>query len=545
VPSSKRLSHDSGNLVHRRDFLGASVLTAMGTLMNASCTKEPDTAPVIETAAGKIRGVTEGGVTFFKNVPYAAPPTGDGRFMPPRKLVSWNGVRDARVLGPQAPQNDSKPILPRFMEGLMDTTATNSEDCLQLHVWTPRVGQNQKRPVMVWLHGGAFGSGSPNWPLYDGSNLASKQGVVVVGVKHRVNAFGFLYLAELGGEKYADSGMAGMLDIVAALQWVRDNIANFGGDPDNVTIFGESGGGAKVTTVMGMPAAKGLFHKAIVQSTVSLKGASKADATKLAIELMAKLGLKPSQVDELQKVPMEKLLEAMTLQGQYQFAPVVDGRSLPSGPFDPVAPEVSAEVPLLIGKNATEITGLIPGISTDPIDDATLRKRVKEDTKAGDADVNRLIAAYKKARPKASNLDIYWAIASDDAMGADVAAAIERKIAQGKAPVYVYELTWIMPAEGGKLGSPHLLDLPLVFQNVSIARGMLGPAPAPDVLSGRMAGAWAAFARTGNPDHMDIPHWPAYDAATRSTMIFDNECKVVNDPEGGERVAMAAFRGKN
>jgi para-nitrobenzyl esterase len=540
--SSKRSPFHSDE-INRRTFLsqGSAAVWLVAGVASTSCAGPPDQAPVIETTGGKIRGMVVDGVSAFKNIPYAAAPTGEGRFLPPRKLVTWNDVRNARVLGPQAPQNDSKPLLPAFMNGLMEATPTNSEDCLQVHVWSPGLKANPKLPVMVWLHGGAFGSGSPNWPLYDGANLARKQGVVVVSVKHRVNAFGFLYLAELGGERYADSGMAGMLDIVAALQWVRDNVAKFGGDPGNVTIFGESGGGAKVTTVMAMPAAKGLFHKAIVQSTVSMKGMSPKDATKLAVDFMAKLGLKSNQVDELLKVPMEKLLEAAGFPGQYRFAPVADGRSLPGGPFDPEAPTASADVPLLIGRNATEITGLVPDISLAAMDEGALKAKVKEELKANDAAAARLIAAYRKARPKASNLDVYWAIASDNAMGADVILAAERKTAQGK-PVYMYELTWAMPAAGGKLGSPHLLDLPLVFQNVEIARGMLGQGAAPVTLSDRMAGAWGAFARTGNPNHGGIPQWPAYDTTARATMIFDNECKVVNNPESGEREAMAAFR---
>ena len=269
---------------------------------------------------------------------------------------------------------------------------------------------------------------------------------------------------------------------------------------------------------------------------------TRASATKTAEDLMTKLGLKPSQVEDLHKISMQRLLDAVQTPGQYRFAPVMDGRSLPSNPFDPAALENSADVPLLIGTNATEITGLVPGISTSPIDDAKLRADVKQNLKTEDPAADRLITAYKKARPRASNLEIYFAIASDNAMGADVYAAMERKASPGQAPVYAYELTWTMPVDGGKLGSPHLLDLPLVFGNLEIAKGMLGSGKEPSALSEKMGAAWAAFARTGNPNHKGIPHWPAYHPSRRATMIFNNECRVANDPLHEEHAAMIVFR---
>jgi para-nitrobenzyl esterase len=530
------------NAPNRRLFLKAAAGAA--GLLARSPAWGAETEPVVETTGGKVRGKKQGSAFAFKNIPYGDPAGGSRRFMAPAKAQPWSGVRDGFELGPQAPQNPSAPLLPVFLDGLTEQNPVNSEDCLQVHVWTPAIGRGERRAVMVWLHGGGFGSGSPNWPIYDGRNLAAKQGVVVVGVKHRVNAFGYLYLAEIGGEKYADSGTAGMQDIVLALEWVRDNIANFGGDPGNVTIFGESGGGAKVSTLMAMPSAKGVFHKAIAQSTVSLKAMTRAEATKAAEGLLAKLGLKPSQLDDLQKLPMRRLLDAMQTPGQYGFSPVLDGRALPNNPFDPMALQLSAGVPLLIGVNATEITGLIRDISTKPIDAAKLKADVKKDLKASDAAAERVIAAYRKALPKATDIDIYLAIASDDAMGADVYTAQERRLTSAKAPTYVYELTWTLPFEGGRYRSPHLMDVPLVFENVDAARNMYGPSPAAQTLAGRMSGAWAAFARTGNPDSKGIPHWPAYTAAQRAAMIFDTECRAAVDPLRGRREAILAFRSE-
>ena len=359
-----------------------------------------------------------------------------------------------------------------------------------------------------------------------------------MGVNHRLNVFGHLYLAELGGEKYADSGNVGMLDIVAALQWVRDNIAVFGGDPSKVLIFGESGGGGKVSTLMAMPAAQGLFHRAAVQSASAIKGIPRDRATKSTEELMAKLGLSKNQADELQNIPMDKLIAAMDGVRGAGAGPVVDGHSLPNDPFDPTAPKFSVNVPLLIGTNATEISGLIPGISLDPIDDATLLKNVKQFTRASDADADKLIAVYKKAQPNLTNLEVSLTIASDSAVRASVLTEAERQAALGRAPVYMYYLTWRTPVKGGKFRSPHVLDVPFVFDHVDVAKEMTGEGQDRYALAENMSGAWAAFVRSGNPNHKGLPHWPAFDAAKRATMEFNDECKVVDDPNHEERLAL-------
>ncbi len=391
---------------------------------------------------------------------------------------------------------------------------------------------------MVWLHGGGFTSGSGSYTIYDGANMARKHDVVTVTVNHRLNSFGFLYLPELGGEKYAHASNAGMLDIVAALEWVRDNITSFGGDPNNVTIFGQSGGAGKVSTLLAMPSAKGLFHRAIVQSGSNVRGIAPADATRSARTLMDKLGVK--QVDDLQKVPMDQLVQATLGAQGLRLGPVLDGRTLPGGPFDPTAPVFSAEIPLLIGTVETEVA-FQPNTPLDPMDDATLKARVKQTTRADDATVDKLIAVYRKGRPGISNIDVYLILASDNSFRAGVLTEAERKAAQ-KAPVYMYYFTWRSPVRDGKLKAFHTLEIPFVLANVDEGKSMTGTGQDRYALQDKMSGAWAAFARSANPNHKGLPQWPAFRTYQRATMILNNECKVVNDPNREERLALSAVR---
>lgn len=280
--------------LHRRAFLNRTIAAGAfvtGTLRKSwAAPATGDTSgPVVETTAGKIRGVFEDQVYAFKGVPYGASTAGSSRFLPPAKPQAWTGVLDTVAFAPQAPQANG--VRPEFFAMMAPQNPAMSEDCLHVNVWTSSLGASAKKPVMVWLHGGGYSSGSANWTLYDGTALAAKHDVVLVGVNHRLNVFGYLYLAELGGEKFRDSGNAGMLDIIAALQWVHDNISAFGGDPSKVMIFGESGGGGKVSTLMAMPAAKGLFHRAAVQSASAIKGIPRDRATQSTQEFMLKLGL--------------------------------------------------------------------------------------------------------------------------------------------------------------------------------------------------------------------------------------------------------------
>ncbi len=266
--------------------------------------------PIANTKAGRIKGTANGDVKVFKGIPYGDTTAGAGRFMAPRPVKPWKGVRDATQLGNRSPQAPIAGIMQAEIVAI-DTASAMSEDCLYLNLWTPGLKDGGKRPVMLWLHGGGFTQGSGGSVRYDGTNLAHRHDVVLITINHRLNAFGHLYLAELGGEKYADSGNCGVLDIVAALRWVRDNIHEFGGDPNNVTIFGQSGGGAKVTTLMAMPSAKGLFHRAICQSGLSITAETPQNATNVARKLMAQLDLKPDQVDALMQIPADKIVAAM------------------------------------------------------------------------------------------------------------------------------------------------------------------------------------------------------------------------------------------
>jgi para-nitrobenzyl esterase len=537
----------------RRAFMGTGALATAGIFLDGPWSPmraagvETTPGSTVETSAGKVRGVLQDRVHAFKGVPYGASTAGR-RFLPPRKPEPWTGVRDAFELGPRSPLVDSV-IVPEFAP--LNRREPMSEDCLRLNVWTAGPGA-AKRPVMVWLHGGGYQAGSAGWICYDGAELARKHDVVVVGVNHRLNAFGFLYLADLAGEKYADASNQGLRDIVLSLEWIRDNIAAFGGDPARVTLFGQSGGAGKISTLLAMPSATGLFHRAIVQSGSNISGTPREAATKSAAAFMARLGLKPSQADDLAALPMEKLVEALRARsggggpggGGFQASPVVDGRSLPAKPFDPAAPTISADVPIIIGSTETEVTW---NVNTDytPPDEAGLRARVKTALNVEDeAQADKVIAIYRKGRPRASNLDLALIIATDASnfrTGTDTQA--ERKAVLGKAPVYMYRFAWYSPVGGGRLRAMHCMDIPFVFDNVDACKVITGDGRDRQPLADRMSAAWVAFARSGNPDHKGLPAWQPFDPERRATMIFNTECRAVNDPYREERMAVNALQG--
>ncbi len=507
-------------------------------------------SPVIDTQSGPVRGTTQGVVQAFKGIPYGAPTSGGRRFLPPEPASAWREPLDALAFGPDAPQD--RP------EGSGNNAATQnnmdlppSEDCLRLNVYTPDPAG--RRPVMFWLHGGGFVSGSGSGAMYDGTRLAERGDVVVVSINHRLGALGFLHLLDLPDPHAADAVNVGMLDILLALRWVQDNVSAFGGDPNNVTIFGESGGGRKVTSLLAMPDAQSLFHKGIIQSGPAVF-MNEPDAVKdLARRFFRHLGLAPDQRDllkALQAAPVDALLAAQgkvlrelgrNAPGLAQtFAPVVDGRILPHHPFDPEAPAISTDKPVIVGYNHTEIT-LFMGRDPDllELDDEGLRRRIAKI--AGD-DAERLIGLYRDAYPltypEPSNADLLALIMTGNSRyPIDSLRLAERKAAQQAAPVWLYTLTYRTPAARGSLRTPHALEIPFVFDNIDGSKRFVGSGPDADKLAECMRSAWAAFAHSGKPQSEAVPDWPAYDQSRRATMLFDAEPRVVDDFGAPERAA--------
>jgi para-nitrobenzyl esterase len=536
-------------MIDRRGLLRATTAGCLGSTLisgipsaGAASSAAPihSNSDVARTEHGSVKGTRADGVTTFKGIPYGASTAGTARFRPPMPPQPWHEILETTEFGPMCPQLTS-PLPSIFSSWTFDKDM--SEDCLKLNVWTPALRDNRKRPVMVWFHGGDFANLSGSRNVFDGTRLCQKGDVVVVTVNHRLNLFGYLYLGELT-QSLPDSGNAGMLDLVAALRWVRTNIAEFGGDPGNVTIFGQSGGGAKVSTIMAMPAARGLYHRAIVESgSYYLEAMDKDAGTKKALALLKALDMDPKDAAKLVDLPMQALLagfaKASKTPDKPNYRPVVDGHSLPSGPWFPGGPALSANVPMMIGTMATETTLLVGAgdPSTFSLDDATMRTRLASWVPA--ADVDKVVAEFRVKHPDATPSDLFFAISTDRLMRQGAWQQAERKVAQHSAPVYLYELDWRTPVEGGKWHTPHSLELAFVFDNVAKSAAIVGTGPEPQKLADQMSGAWLAFAHTGNPNNAAIPHWPHYALNDRPTMVFDVQSQVVSDYRGDERVALA------
>jgi len=498
---------------------------------------------IVETAAGKLRGERIGDIHRFRGVHYGQSTGGANRFLRARPVDPWSGVREAANHGRRAPQPEEQSSGLAWRGWIRDRSGMH-EDCLVLNIWTPGLDAG-RRPVMFYIHGGGFNTGSGGPTGCDGEIMARRGNAVVVTLNHRLNLFGHLYF-ERADECYADAGNNGVLDIVAALQWVRTNIHAFGGDAGNVTIFGQSGGGSKVAVLMAMAEAKGLFHKAVVQSASSLiRMAAPEEAARCTHALMQALGLAGGSPADLLDIAADKLLaarkQAVATAGD-NFRPVVDGRSLVSHPFDPSAPAVSADVPLLIGTCETELTfslGVNPGNFTLSEDEA--RRRVGVFVGVNEAQAATLMRRFRASRPSASPSDVMVAIMSEHMYRRNDILAAERKAAlaaAGGAPAYMYLFTWKTQALEGMLKTPHTLCIPFVFGTVDAAADMLGEGRERYPLSDRVMDAWLAFARSGSPGHPGLPAWQPYSAGERATMIFDNECRQVMDPLPADRLAM-------
>jgi para-nitrobenzyl esterase len=488
--------------------------------------------PVATTQHGKIRGIVQDGVLTLKGIRYGAD-TATTRFAAPAEPEPWDGIQEATQFGASCPQTPTGNPGGLFTSWRPEPTPPLSEDCLFLNVWTPALADDGKRPVMVWFHGGGFSSGSGSSTAYDGVRLARRGDVVVVTVNHRLNVFGYLALGHYG-EGFEDSAVAGVLDMVQALEWVRDNIEDFGGDPDTVMIFGESGGGAKVSTLMATPAAEGLFHRAVVQSGAMIRFPEQEDAQAAADKVVANLGLTQDTIGEIKTLPVATIREALEDTGA-ATAPSIDGRTLTRHPFDPDAAPSGKDVPLMLGTNRTE-NSLFAGAASPGTFDLTwegLEAALAD--QYPDKDVAAIIAGYRKLQPESDPADIFFEATTDARWLAGHVLQAERKAEQGGAPAYLYLFNWDTPVDGGKWRSPHALEIGFVFDNVANSESMSGVGEAQQRVADIMADTWIAFARTGNPNNPQIPEWPPYNLESRPVMVLDETPEVVNDARGAQR----------
>jgi para-nitrobenzyl esterase len=559
----------TGKTVSRRALIsGAAALAGSAATMSVGCGTAPsvnsepaagqtlvvasDANAVAATTAGKVRGFTRNGVQTFKGIPYAASTEGKARFLAPAKLQPWTETRSSMWYGKTCPQvaragweNDVESFLSQWDDG------QPGEDCLRVNVWSPAL-DGKKRPVMLWIHGGGFQAGSgQEQPAYHGENLSRRGDVVVVSVNHRLGVLGFLDLSGYGPQ-YAESANVGMLDLVAALEWVRDNISNFGGDPGNVTIFGQSGGGGKVTTLMTMPAAEGLFHKAVVQSGSMTLANKPEDGTKLTTAIMAELGLTKAQVGKLHELPVQHLIDAgvaamaklspprapgmgFTLP-RLMWAPTVDGKILPSVPFDPAAPEISADIPMLIGTALNEFN---PAMS-NPKAELMTEDELKKQTAAVYGDkAGAIVEACRKVYPNIKPVEVSSILSAIGVFRSGAIRQAERKAAQGKAPAFLYQFCWKTPVMDGRPRAFHCSEIPFVFYNTDVSAFSTGGGPEPLALAAKVSDAWINFARKGDPNHPGLPAWSKFDAQKYPVMIFDKVSEAKEDPERELRKLLA------
>jgi len=537
-----------GNIT-RRQFIGRTALvTAPVYLFPGMPHFEKSSSTdyqIVDTPYGKLRGYRENDVTIFKGVPYAGSVSGRKRFLKAGPVEPWPGVRDALLLGNPSIQPANQTY------GLNEPDP--AEDCLVLNIWTPAT-DGRMRPVMVYNHGGGFRTGSGGSVSQDGSNVARMYDVVVVATNHRLGLLGHLHLDEIAGKEYKGSGNRGVQDIATALQWIYENIELFGGDPQNVMIFGESGGGMKTSCLYAMPEAAPFFNKASIESGPGVELISAEDAAQTARELLDYLNLSPGNWERLLELPAEKLLDAQEnlprrgngLSGGFRgignsgigsFGAVVDGTVIPHHPFEPSPPEFSINKPLQVGWNEDEyIFFAAYGGDKDifTISEGELRTRLERDFPD---QAELILQTYRQASPNSTPGEIYIAIRSITMMGLGSIRIAEKKAIQGGAPAYLYNFGYKsnskIPGTEFELGTMHAMDIPFKFYNVE--SGMAGTKPDRFEASRNMSEMWATFANTGKPAAEGQPDWPAYNLNSRPTMRIDVRCEVINDRFGAER----------
>lgn len=519
--------------MHRRTFLQTAALASGGLLLpELARAAGPDAIfPVVETAQGRLRGQTAGGIHRFKGVRYGASTAGPRRFLPPAPPPKWAGIQDAYDYGQVSPQVPSSRLRDYSAMISFDIQPGGmGEDCLRLNIWSPTLDRDAKLPVLFQIHGGGFYGGSGNSAGYDGENMARFGRCVVVTPTHRLGAFGFLNFAE-AGPRFAASGAAGMMDLVAALRWVRENIAQFGGDPNRVLAFGQSGGGAKTSTLLAMPSAKGLFQRAGVMSGSLLRHQTAEQAQAQTHALLKQLGLTVKDTAKLQQLPFETILAAQATleegarakgEAPRSFAPSLDGTVLPTHPFDPVAPALSADVPMIVSTVLDERTYRQARFDTD---EAGFRAFVA--ARLGQERAGDVAAMYRREDPKARPNVLQARFDTDETFRKGAITMAERKAAQGGAPVWSYLYALPTPAFEGRYGTPHGADVSISMH--TITGGLTGTDLRFAEVSDQMASIWSTFAATGNPNNPRIPNWPAYSLAKRETLVVGPEKTAVQE----------------
>jgi para-nitrobenzyl esterase len=516
-----------------------------GDAMYATQPARADGTVIVETENGKLRGICMRGTISFKGIPYAATTGGPHRFMAPQPVDDWAGVRDALELGNRCCQ-ERETYADSLILSWYAQAGSFSEDCCVLNVFTPGIDA-ARRPVMVYIHGGGYFTGGGGGAVLDGGNLAQFGDVVVVTLNHRLNAFGYTNLDHLHEDRFCDSANAGQLDLIAALKWVNKNISAFGGDPDSVTLFGQSGGGSKIMVLMGMPGAKGLFHRAINMSGASGMNIGSAAATEAYVDAMLKeLAIGRGNLDKLQEVPPDTLIKARlaAVAAKREGArPVIDGRHVLAGPMATQGIDVHASVPLLMGNVNTEATFYF---ANDPrnlrLTERQVIARLKAQFSVNDAKAKSIMDDFRQDQSDRTPSEILVALISETLFRSPMVDAAEAKADARQAPVYKYDFVWKSPVGGGLWGSPHAMDIPFAFGNTEKATSLLGAGSEQISVSRNLMSAFVAFAKSGDPNNPRMPEWRPYDRVTRTTMTIGFTCEAVDDYRSADRIAGARLR---